>query len=102
MEWSERLKGSPFNGSANLKAEATRSHAIDLVIGIDYGTRFTKIAIGDGRRRKVWEDSSGRRLIPSVVHVAADGVVFTYPNVAPAGCDKVEYLKMLLADLTCH
>jgi hypothetical protein len=68
------------------------------VIGIDFGTRFTKVAISRGLRRYVWDDEEKRKLFPSVVYVAADSTVTSYPQKPPPGAEKIEYIKMLLAD----
>jgi hypothetical protein len=95
---SKGLRESPFHNAGTGGQRTGQPVAIDLVIGIDYGTRFTKIAIGDGAQRQVWADESQNRLIPSIVYAAADGTVMTYPDRAPLGSDKIEYLKMLLAD----
>jgi hypothetical protein len=98
-DWSTRLRPSPFQdkkAQQPLKPEAPLP--VDMVIGIDFGTRFTKIALTDGRQRQVWGDDSGKQLIPSVVHVGPDGTVLTYPTLAQPGSHKIEYLKMLLAE----
>ena len=46
----------------------------------------------------MWADDSGKQLIPSIVHVGSDGTVLTYPSPAQPGTQRVEYLKMLLAE----
>src|SRR5262249_40088478 len=53
---------------------------------------------GIGRERRVWEDDRGNRLIPSVLYVANDGTVVSYPDRPLLRSDKIEYLKMLLVD----
>jgi hypothetical protein len=68
------------------------------VIGIDFGTRFTKVAIGKGLQRYVWKDEANRALFPSVLHITSDSTVTCYPQRPPSGCEKIEYIKMLLAD----
>jgi molecular chaperone DnaK (HSP70) len=71
---------------------------IEIIIGIDYGTRFTKVAVGrEGQEPSVWRGSNATPLIPSIVHITAGGDVLPWPEVAPAGAVKIEYLKMLLA-----
>ncbi len=71
---------------------------VEIIIGIDYGTRFTKVAVGrEGQEPSVWRASSAGPLIPSVVHIAAGGEVVPWPDEAPSGAAKIEYLKMLLA-----
>jgi hypothetical protein len=93
----------------------------EIYIGIDYGTRFTKVAVGGaGQEPAVWTGSRGGLLIPSIVYITADGDVLPWPEVPPAkatmiehmrklfsrrsptrrpsrGTTKIEYLKMLLA-----
>jgi hypothetical protein len=98
-DWSKRLGDSPFHDSKaqqHLKPQAPLP--VDMVIGIDFGTRFTKIAVSDGRQRQVWTDESGQKLIPSIVHVAPNGNVCSYPSPELPGSEKIEYLKMLLAE----
>jgi hypothetical protein len=95
---SDGLKDSPFREAGEPTPRLSRPSAIDLVIGIDYGTRFTKIAVGTIHRRQVWQDAAGKRLFPSIVHVAPDGTVTSYPERPPTGAERIEYLKMLLAD----
>jgi hypothetical protein len=97
-DWNDRLSGSPFRGPNSGLLQSRRLDPIDVVIGIDFGTRFTKIAIGKGLQRYVWEDETRKRLFPSVLHVSSDGTVICYPQRPPAGCERVEYIKMLLAD----
>lgn len=46
----------------------------------------------------MWEDEAKRKLFPSVIHVAPDGTVTSYPRRPAATAEKIEYLKMLLAD----
>jgi hypothetical protein len=98
--WTKGLRNSPFR-----ERDASPAHPrpdlqlpTDIVIGVDYGTRFTKIAVGTGRERRVWETDTGKRLIPSVVYVATYGTVVSYPDRPPPASDKIEYLKMLLVD----
>jgi hypothetical protein len=90
---------APQIAGAKYGAAAGRATAppLDVVIGLDYGTRFTKVAIGIGRDRRVWADETGKGLIPSVVYVTGDTTVVTYPHKAPPNSVKIEYLKMLLA-----
>jgi hypothetical protein len=97
-DWNSRLRGSPFRNSTGGPSPIRRLDPIDVVIGIDFGTRFTKIAISKGLQRYVWEDEAKRKLFPSVVYVANDGRVFSYPQRPPSGSEKIEYIKMLLAD----
>lgn len=80
-------------------AQPRRADApIEIIIGIDYGTRFTKVAIGrEGQEPSVWKGSNAGPLIPSIVHVTAAGDVLPWPDGAPVGAAKIEYLKMLLA-----
>jgi hypothetical protein len=100
-DWNDRLKRSPFRGSRpNLVSTVRGRDPIDVVIGIDFGTRFTKIAVGRGSRRSVWEDERKQKLFPSVVSISSDGTVTSFPERAPAGSEKIEYIKMLLADPT--
>jgi hypothetical protein len=98
--WSSGLRNSPFRQPQSSTAHVNSGSElpIDIVIGLDYGTRFTKVAVGAGRERRVWQDESGKRLIPSVVHVAVDGSVTSYPDRPPTGAEKIEYLKMLLVE----
>ena len=42
--------------------------------------------------------TSNQSLIPSVIYVAPDGKVISYPNPLVPGSEKIEYLKMLLAE----
>jgi hypothetical protein len=71
---------------------------IEIVIGIDYGTRFTKVAVGrEGQEPVVWTAPGGAALIPSIVHITAEDDVLPWPEGAPVGAIKIEYLKMLLA-----
>ena len=73
--------------------------AREIYVGIDFGTRFTKTVIwSEGLPRHIWRDSRGRALIPSVVHVLADGTVVPYPNVTRPDAEPIEYLKMLIAN----
>ena len=97
-DWTKGLQDSPFARPGETRPRPQRPNSIDLYIGIDYGTRFTKVAIGSTKSRQVWQDSNGNRLFPSVVHVASDGTVVSYPDQPPPGAEKIEYLKMLLAD----
>lgn len=98
QDWSRELKDSPFHDDRSATGQPARA-PIDIVIGLDYGTRFTKIGVGIGRERFVWEDDAKNRLIPSIVYITADNSVLSYPlRPPPAGSEKIEYLKMLLAD----
>jgi hypothetical protein len=97
-DWTQGLRDSPFARPEETQPPPRRPDAIDLYIGIDYGTRFTKVAIGSTRSRQVWQDSAGIRLFPSVVHVTPDGIALSYPEQPPPGSERIEYLKMLLAD----
>ena len=64
-DWSTRLGHSPFQDrKAQQQLKPDASLPVDMVIGIDFGTRFTKIAVTDGRQRQVWGDDFGKRLIP--------------------------------------
>src|SRR5437016_14498681 len=101
-DWKDRLKGSPFRGPNGGFSPIRRLDPIDVVIGIDFGTRFTKIAISKGLQRYVWEDEAKRRLFRSLVHVANDGTVISYPQRPPTGVERLEYLNMLLADPSGH
>lgn len=70
----------------------------EIIIGIDYGTRFTKVAIGrSGQEPLVWKGLRGTALIPSIVHITAEGDVLPWPEGMPPGAIRIEYLKMLLA-----
>ena len=98
-DWSTRLGDSPFRDRPTqepLKPQAALP--VDMVIGIDFGTRFTKVAVSDGRQRQVWADDSRQKLIPSIIHVAPNGNVISYPSPELPGSEKIEYLKMLLAE----
>jgi len=98
-DWSTRLRDSPFHESKTQQPlQPQRALPVDIVIGIDFGTRFTKIAVSDGRQRQVWIDDSGQKLIPSVVYVATNGNFLSYPSAGTPGSEKIEYLKMLLAE----
>lgn len=92
-----RLERSPYRNENGYRP-SRREAPVDVVIGLDYGTRFTKVAVGLGRERTVWQDDSGNRLIASIVYVRADGTVISYPQRPPSNSEKIEYLKMLLAD----
>lgn len=71
---------------------------IEIIVGIDYGTRFTKVAVGrEGQEPVVWTAPGGAALIPSIVHITPEGDVLPWPDEAPAGAIPIEYLKMLLA-----
>jgi uncharacterized protein (DUF2267 family) len=84
--------------SQGLGQRARSGAPVEIIIGIDYGTRFTKVAVGrEGQEPVVWKGLSGTALIPSVVHITADGNVLPWPDGAPAGAIPIEYLKMLLA-----
>jgi hypothetical protein len=98
--WTKGLKNSPFQerGASATRETSDVQLPVDIVIGVDYGTRFTKIAVGTGRERRVWEDERGKRLIPSVLYVASDGTVVSYPDRPSSPSDKIEYLKMLLVE----
>jgi hypothetical protein len=96
-DWKKRLGQSPFR-RREVPRGTKNEPALDAFIGLDYGTRFTKIAVGIGRQRKVWQDGRGKRLIPSIVYLAPDGTVITHPHQPPPGSEKIEYLKMLLVD----
>jgi hypothetical protein len=91
------LKGSPYHNQGNYRTPRAEA-PVEIVIGLDYGTRFTKVAVGLGRERAVRQDESGNRLIPSIVYVSSDGIVTSYPDRPPPNSEKVEYLKMLVAD----
>jgi hypothetical protein len=79
-----------------LRARSGRT--VEIIIGIDYGTRFTKVAIGrEGQEPVVWKGLGRTALIPSIVHITTRGDVWPWPEGAPAGAIKIEYLKMLLA-----
>jgi hypothetical protein len=97
-DWTRRLERSPHASSEGPTPNRAGWPSVDVVIGIDYGTRFTKVAVGIGRERMVWQDESGKRLLPSVVYVTPDSRVVSYPDRPPSNSEKVEYLKMLLAD----
>jgi hypothetical protein len=98
-DWSTRLGASPFHDSAaRHPLEPQVSPPVDMIIGIDFGTRFTKVAVSDGRQRQVWIDDSGTKLIPSIVYIASDGTVVSYPSPESPGSEKIEYLKMLLPE----
>ena len=97
---SEKLKDKHwFEALWQRFARQPRSNApIEIIIGIDYGTRFTKIAVGrEGQEPEVWTAPAGAALIPSIVYITDDGDVLPRPNGAPAGAIPIEYLKMLLA-----
>jgi hypothetical protein len=97
--WEDRLKNSPFQRPRNGSTPPIRaSRPIDVVIGVDFGTRYTKVAMCVGPQRYVWQDETNLRLIPTIVFVARDGTVTSYPQKPQAGSEKVEYIKMLLAD----
>lgn len=91
------LRNSPFSGGPR-NFHSRPQPPVDAVIGIDFGTRFTKVAIGIGPNRYIWEDDARRRLIPTMVYASADGRIGSYPQRATAGQEKIEYIKMLLAD----
>ena len=98
-DWSTQLGDSPFSGNdPERPSRPQEPPSVDMVIGVDFGTRFTKIAVSDGRQRQVWEDDSGQKLVPSVVYVAANGTIHSYPSPEPPGTEKIEYLKMLLVE----
>jgi hypothetical protein len=87
------------NSTQNFGQNSQPQIAIDVVIGIDYGTRFTKIAAAVGNRRQVLLSKHGEGLlIPSAVFIGPNGAVVSFPDPQPPGSRKVEYLKMLLAD----
>jgi len=70
----------------------------EIYIGIDYGTRFTKVAVrGERQEPEVWTGSSGGPLIPSIVYITADGDVLPWPEAPSAWATKIEYLKMLFS-----
>jgi len=84
--------------SQGLGQRARSGASLEIIIGIDYGTRFTKVAVGrEGQEPVVWTGLSGTALIPSIVHITADGNVLPWPDGVPAGVLPIEYLKMLLA-----
>jgi hypothetical protein len=84
--------------SQTLGHDTQGQFAIDVVIGIDYGTRFTKIAVAIGNRRQVILNKKGEGLlIPSTVFIGTNGEIVSFPDPQPAGSVKIEYLKMLLA-----
>jgi hypothetical protein len=98
-DWSTQLGDSPFrDGTAQQPRRPQAALPVEMVIGIDFGTRFTKIAVSDGRQRQVWIDDAGRKLIPSIIHVAQSGQVLSYPSPELSDSEKIEYLKMLLAE----
>jgi hypothetical protein len=98
-DWSTRLGDSPFHdGTAQQPRRPQAELPVEMVIGIDFGTRYTKIAVSDGRQRQVWIDDGGQKLIPSVIHVAPNGHVLSYPSPELSDSEKIEYLKMLLAE----
>jgi molecular chaperone DnaK (HSP70) len=91
---SDELKKQRVEPSSRARSGAP----VEIIIGIDYGTCFTKVAIGrEGQEPIVWTDPGGTALIPSIVHITTNGEVWPWPNGAPAGAMKIEYLKMLLA-----
>jgi hypothetical protein len=84
--------------SHGLGQRARSGPPIEIIIGIDYGTRFTKVAVGrEGQEPVVWKGLSGTALIPSIVYITSDGDVLSWPEGAPSGAIAIEYLKMLLA-----
>lgn len=91
------LGDSPMSNISTVSLRPRAPSPLDIVIGLDYGTRFTKVAVGIGRDRRVWRDELNVRLIPSIIYVADDGSVVSYPDHPSPGSDKIEYLKMLLA-----
>ena len=96
---SDQLKKQRgFEPSQGLGQRARSGAPVEIIIGIDYGTQFTKVAVGrEGQEPVVWTGLSGTALIPSIVHITADGDVLPWPDRAPAGAIPIEYLKMLLA-----
>ncbi len=98
-DWSTQLGDSPFrDGTTQQPRRPQAALPVEMVIGIDFGTRFTKIAVSDGRQRQVWIDDAGRKLIPSIIYVAQSGEVLSYPSAELSDSEKIEYLKMLLAE----
>lgn len=60
-DWSTRLGDSPFHdGTAQQPRRPQAELPVEMVIGIDFGTRYTKIAVSDGRQRQVWIDDGGK------------------------------------------
>lgn len=94
----QQKKPLGFESSQGLRQRAQPVAPVEIIIGIDYGTRFTKVAVGrEGQEPVVWTGLSGTALIPSIVHISTAGDVFPWPDGAPAGALPIEYLKMLLA-----
>lgn len=87
------------NSRSSIQTQSVRTGPpIEIIIGIDYGTRFTKVAVGrEGQEPTVWRASSAGPLIPSIVHMTLGGDVLPWPDQATTGVVKIEYLKMLLA-----
>jgi hypothetical protein len=98
--WSERLSrwfGHQARRAAPIET-VDRGRSIEIIIGIDYGTRFTKVAIGrEGQEPAVWTGYGSTALIPSIVYVTKEGSVLPWPDDPPRGAIQIEYLKMLLA-----
>lgn len=96
-------KRSLGNGNSEKSTKQTQSltsglTTLEVIIGIDFGTRFTKVAIGrEGQDPTVWRPADGGRLIPSLVYVTDAGMVSAWPHSQPKDALRVEYLKMLLA-----
>jgi len=92
------IKQRGLEPSQGLGQRARSGAPLEIIIGIDYGTRFTKVAVGrEGQEPLVWTGLNGTALIPSIVHITADGYVLLWPDRVPAGTIPIEYLKMLLA-----
>jgi hypothetical protein len=69
----------------------------EYYLGIDFGTRFSKIAIwSEGSERRIWEDRKQGNLIPSIVYVLPSGTVLHHTDTVPPEAVKVEYLKMII------
>jgi hypothetical protein len=98
---SERLKDQrevDLSSPGIRKRARTGEPIIEIIIGIDYGTRFTKVAISrEGQEPSVWLGSGSGPLIPSIVYITAESDVLPWPVEGPGGAAKIEYLKMLLA-----
>ena len=88
-------------GSATRVGTDGRTPPIDAILGIDFGTRFTKVALSlphIDRREILTFGSKATRLLPSRVTIGDDRVFAIGLSPKSTSRQIIEYLKIWLAD----
>src|SRR3546814_13499600 len=95
-DWSSDVCSSDLPSRQAIQAIPRGNHTMAKIIGIDLGTTNSCVAIMDGGKAKVIENSEGDRTTPSIVAYTKDGEVLvgasakrqpaTNPKIGSASC----------------